>query len=166
MKTFANLKTVLFESTFKPPKKTLKVYKLFRTLKKQPGKIFPLFIGKSKPTPIGKWIPAEFIPTKGFANRPGWHVGRIPKAPHLMKRDGTMQDGRVWAEVEIPADADWQDEADKQRTKDIRDRVPAGGYYSFKRPNIQGGEWLIAGAMRVNKILTNKEAERLALVPQ
>ena len=138
-------------------KKTLIMYKLFRTLKSKPDKIFPLFIGKTKSTPIGVWVDAEFLPTKGFANRAGWHVGRIPKAPHLMKKDGSMQDGRVWAEVEIPADVNWQYEADKSKTKDIRGKIPTDGYYCFKRPLTQGKEWLIAGSLKVNRILTNDE---------
>ena len=62
---------------FKEPQKTIKAYKMFRTLKSRPGEIFPLFIGKTKPTPIGKWIPAEFLPTTGYAQRPGWHAVSI-----------------------------------------------------------------------------------------
>lgn len=139
------------------PTKTLRAYKLFRTLKSRPGELFPLFIGKARSTPVGQWVPAEFIPTPGFAQRPGWHVGRLPMASHLMSKDGSMQDGRVWAEVEVPADVDWQPEADKARTKDIQNRVPEGGFYRFKRPANQGGEWLIAGAIKVNRVLTSEE---------
>lgn len=141
------------------PKKSIIAYKLFRTLKGRPGEIFPLFIGKSIPTPIGEWVSAEFIPTPGFSYRPGWHVGRTPQADHLMKKDGTLPSDRVWAEVEIPADKDWQKEADKQPTKDIQGHVPEGGYYRFKRPSNQGGEWLIAGSMKVNRILSEREVE-------
>lgn len=144
-----------------PPVKTKKAYKLFRTLKKQPGKIFPLFIGKTKATPVGEWIEAEFIPTKGFSERPGWHVGVTPFASHLMKKDGTMQDGRVWAEVEIPDDVDWQSKANLTKTKDIQGEAPEGGHYSFKRPPSQGGEWLIAGAIKVIKVLTPQEVDNI-----
>ena len=143
------------------PKKTQKAYKLFRTMKTKPG-IYPLFIGKSKPTPVGEWIDAEFIPTKGFSERPGWHVGVLPTAPHLMKKDGTMQEGRVWAEVEIPADVNWQDKADQEKTGDIRGEVPKGGHYRFKRPMKQGGEWMIAGSLKVNRILSEEEADQIA----
>lgn len=143
------------------PKKTIKAYKLFRVKKGQPGKLFPLFIGANTPTPMHRWISAEFIPTKGFAERPGWHVGRLPIANHLMRKDGSMPPDRVWAEVEIPADVDWQEEANKQPTKDIKGKVPSGGYYRFKRPAHQGGEWLIAGAIKVNKVLDQKEVDRI-----
>ena len=146
---------------FTPPKKTIKAYKLFRTMKSQPGKIFPLFIGKSKPTPIGEWIEAEHIPTKGYAERPGWRAGILPYAPHLMKKDGTMQEGRVWAEVELPADVDWQPIADTTKTKDVRDRIPVGGHYRFKTNKMQGGAWIIGGAIKVNKILSPEEVREI-----
>jgi len=70
-----------------------------------------------------------------------------------MKKDGTMANDRVWAEVEISADVDWQPIADRSSTRDIRDRVPVNGFYRFKRPSSQGGEWLIAGSMIVKRIL-------------
>ena len=135
------------------PIKTRTAYKLFRTLKSRPGELFPLFIGKTEPTPMGRWIPAENIKTKGFAHRPGWHVGSEQQADHLLKKDGTMDKNRVWALVEIPADINYQSEADSTPTGDIRGRVPVGGHYTFKRPQKQGSEWLIAGAIKVVKLL-------------
>ncbi len=45
-----------------------KGWKLFEM--RDDGKLFPLFIGKTKETPIGEWIMAEIIPTKSFAVRP------------------------------------------------------------------------------------------------
>lgn len=95
----------------------MRAYKLFK--QRKDGTIGPLFIGTRQRIPIGVWLPAEDIPTKGFAHRPGWHVGREPSAPHLSTK------GRVWYKVEI------------------RD------FISFKRPNSQGGEWLIAQNMKV-----------------
>ena len=126
----------------------MKAYKLFRTLASRPGEIFPLFISKSDPVDIGVWLAAEFIPTEGFAHRPGWHVTLKRSAPHL------SMEGRVWAEVEIPDDDNgWQAKADKSPTRDIRGRVPTHGFYRFQRPSNQGGEWLIAGEMKVVRIL-------------
>jgi hypothetical protein len=92
-------------------------YKLFR--ERKDGTLGPLFIGQSKIIPIGVWLEAEDIPTKGYAHRPGWHAGVEPSAPHLSKK------GRVWYVVEI-------DE-----------------FYTFKRPRNQGGEWVIAKRMKV-----------------
>jgi hypothetical protein len=143
------------------PNKTEIAYKLFRTKKSAPGQLFPLFIGAKTPTPIGQWVKAEYLPTPGFSPRPGWHVGVAPQASHLMKKDGTLPNDRVWAEVEIPADVDWQPIADQQPTKDIRGEVPVGGSYRFKRPANQGGEWRIAGALKVNRILTPEDVAKI-----
>jgi len=138
------------------PTKTVKTYKLFRTLKTQPGKIFPLFIGKTEPVPIGVWLEAENIPTSGYAQRPGWHSAKLPYAPHL-KQD----EGRVWAEVEIPADVDWQPIADRSPTKDIKERVPTNGFYKFARVETQGKEWYISGAIKVNRLLSQTDIDAI-----
>ena len=139
------------------PKKTIKAYKLFRTLKNQAGKLFPLFIGKSIPTPINEWVVAEFLPTKGYAERPGWHSGILPIAPHLRNKLNKIQPTRVWAEVEIPADVDYQAEADASPTKDIQGHIPDNGYYKFKTNKMQGGAWTISGAVKINRILSDAE---------
>lgn len=141
------------------PKKTVKAYKLFRTLKGRPGELFPLFIGKNEPTSVGEWIAAEHIPTKGYSARPGWHVGTTPSAPHLMAKDGSMQEGRVWAEVEVPADTNWQHYANQSPTGDIRNQVPEGGHYKFNVNSKQGKQWMIAGAIKVNRILSKEEVD-------
>jgi hypothetical protein len=145
------------QKNFKEPVKTIKAYKLFRVKKNEPGKIYPLFIGKNEATAIGEWVPAEHLPTKGFAERPGWHAGILPMAPHLRTKENQMADDRVWAEVEIPADVNWQDVADTQKTRDIRDRVPVGGHYRFKTSKMQGGAWIIGGALKVKRVLSNEE---------
>ena len=59
----------------------MKAYKLLR--KKKDGKLYPLFINKTIPTPIGEWMQAECYPTKGFAIRKGWHCCFEKNAPHL-----------------------------------------------------------------------------------
>lgn len=99
-------------------------YKLFR--RRRDGSIGPLFINRALRVPLGVWLPAEDHPTPGYAHRPGWHCGTLPVAPHLTERD------RVWAECEIPD----------------------GKFYVFPRPKHQGGEWLIAEALKVNRLLS------------
>ena len=143
------------------PGKTKKGYKLVQTKKSRPGEIFPLKINTTTPIPVGEWIPAKFKPTKGYAARPGWHLGPFPETKHLLRKDGTLDPDRVWVEVEIPADVSWQDIADKSQTKDLPSTIPAHGYYRFPRPKNQGGEWVIAGAMKVNKILTPEEVAEI-----
>lgn len=95
----------------------MRAFKLFRVRKD--GSIGPLFINRAQRVPLGEWLPAEDVPTKGFAHRPGWHAGASAGPCHLSER------GRVWFEVEIE------------------------DYYRFPRPANQGGEWFIAQRMRV-----------------
>jgi len=106
-------------------KKTMDVRKAYKLCKlRKDGSLGPLFIGRRNRLPIGQWLTAENIPTKGYARRPGWHTTVRPEAPHLAQRDD-----RVWVEVEI---------------KD---------YYKFDRPRYQGSYWLIAKHMKIVKML-------------
>ena len=107
----------------------MKAYKLFR-LKKN-GAITPLFIDKTREIEFNVWMDAELHPTKGFAERPGWHCGTLPQAPHLTEK------GRVWCEVEVE------------------------DYYGFDRPKSQGGFWIIANRMIVRRVLTDKDVESI-----
>ena len=95
------------------------VYKLLKVRKD--GSIGPLFINRRQRIPIGEWLEAENHPTKGYAERPGWHTTNSPNAPHLSMK------GRTWFEVEID------------------------DYYEFPRPGNQGGMWYIANKMKVLK---------------
>lgn len=112
----------------------MKAYKLLRM--KKDGKLYPLFINKTKETPIGKWMVAECHPTKGFAVRQGWHCCFKPIAPHL-KMQLSNGEQRVWVECEVE---DWQ---------------------SYDRPILQGGAWILAQKMKINKVLTLEEVEEI-----
>lgn len=89
--------------------------------KMKDGSLSPLFINKRSRTPIGEWIEAELYPTKGFASRKGWHCTLKPQAPHLSTKN------RVWVEVEVE-DFDY-----------------------FRRPESQGGTWVLAQRMKIIK---------------
>ncbi len=97
-------------------------YKLIR--KRSDGTLGPLFINRNQVIPLNTWLQAECIPTEGFAVRKGWHVTKVPLAPHL-KMQTSNGDVRVWMYVEV---------------KD---------YVQFLRPECQGGAWLLAQWMRV-----------------
>ena len=92
------------------------------------GNLFPLFINKKDPLPLGKWMEAGCHPTKGFAVRPGWHCCSKIDAPHLKLRP---QNGRrrIWAKVQIQS------------------------YRSEQRPESQGGVWYLAKRMRITGVL-------------
>lgn len=157
-----NLDVVLAPS----PKATNVGYKLFDYYD---GKLYPLFIGAKDPTPQGVWLAARNLPTAGFARRPGWHLGAdTPDAPWLKSQDGKYWSKRkingkkverVWAEVEYPADRDYQPEADASPTKDLKDTIPQGGYYLFKEG--ARGTWVVAGAIKVNRVIGEEERQQI-----
>lgn len=110
----------------------MKAYKLVR--KKKDGKLYPLFINKTVPTPIGEWLDAECHPTNGFAVRTGWHCCFKPFAPHLKEKLSNGEQ-RVWVEVEVD---DWT---------------------SYERPQKQGGAWILAQRIKIIKELSQEEVQ-------
>ena len=179
------------------PIQTVKAFKMFR--KDKDGNLHPLFVkmGDKQPLPIGKWVDAEageLNPKTGkvksslgdLAYRPGFHAGDTPSATHIGGKvdpvtgervKGSMkpnirEENQVWAEVEMPADVDWQSIADARavmtkkgtpdpKTAHITDEVPYGGYYRYKtNPNMQGN-WLISGQMKINRVLDDDEVRAI-----
>jgi hypothetical protein len=161
------------------PKKTKKGYKLFV---ETDGELYPLFAaqdasGAASAVPVGQWLRAEnrrdkknWRGGKIMAPRPGWHASDLPFTTHLLRKDGTLAPDRVWVEVEMGDDVDWQAEADKRGrigTKgqwidgQIRDEIPVGGHYYFKTNSNMTGKWMIGGEIKVNRILTMDEAARI-----
>jgi hypothetical protein len=171
----------------KEPKSTVKAYKLFRVHKKHPGKLFPLFVNANDPVEMNKWVDAQEGEMSGskvkskigpLAYRPGWHAGDLPVATHIGEKSDpelTAPDVRphnhVWAEVEMPNDVDWQTEANERgmnpkgkliaREAHITDQIPKGGHYRYKTNSNMTGNWLIGGAMKVNRILHDKEVKEI-----
>lgn len=172
----------------KPPERTVKAYKLFRVHPDHPGKLFPLFVNANQPVEMNKWVDAEVGPQTDtgkvksklgpLAYRPGWHAGDVPVATHIGEKSDpslTAPDRRpanhAWAEVEMPDDVDWQSEANKRGTNaqgklvpvkaHITDQIPKGGHYRYKTNPNMTGNWLIGGSMKVNRVLTDKEVERI-----
>jgi hypothetical protein len=87
------------------------------------GTIGPLFINRRQIIPTGVWLESEDHPTKGFAHRQGWHCTLKPVAPHLSLK------GRCWYEVSI-----------KETMR-------------YKRPESQGGTWVLAQKMKIKRPL-------------
>lgn len=112
----------------------MKAYKLLRI--KKDGKLYPLFINKTVETPIREWMVAECFPTKGFAVRQGWHCCFKPIAPHL-KTELKNGEKRVWVECEVE------------------------DFESYNRPESQGGAWILAQRMKINRVLTMEEVEEI-----
>lgn len=172
-----------------PPKKTQIAYKMFRVMKSKPGQIFPLFVLNNTPVEMGVWLDAEVgqLTNTGkvkssignLAYRPGWHAGDTPIATHIGdkenktdKKPSYRSEDHVWAEVEVADDVDWQTEANRRaertkagkiipRTAHITDQIPKDGMYRYKTNPNMTGTWIISGSMKVNRILSDAEVERI-----
>lgn len=141
--------------------KVNKGYKLFE--QRDDGKLFPLFIGKTKEVPMNKWDMAEIIEYHpNFAHRPGYHLStKCPSAPWLMGADGTYKSQRgkrfkrVWCEVEYVADVDYTDVVQSLPKKCFTDRLPDCGFYNFR----ESGDrlWVIADRIKITRILDEQE---------
>jgi len=148
--------------------KTKTGYKLFE--QREDGKLFPLFIGKTKETPINEWVTAEIIDHHpSFAHRPGWHIGAtMPSAPWLMSANGEYKSQRgkkfkrVWCEVQYAADVDYTETVVNLPKKCFTNRLPDGGFYNFR----ESGDrlWVIADRIKITRILS--EDERLNVLTE
>ena len=125
-----------------------------------------------------------------LAWRPGWHLGEIPyalqfnigpKVPNPLgiknKRGKVIKVGEffpsnfVWAEVEYAADVDYQDEAmsyGKTASGKFNHalaglpRLPVDGSYKYRtNANPATDPWIITGAMKVNRVLSNDEVDAI-----
>lgn len=157
----------------------MKAYKLFKI---KNGKLFPLYVFATEETPINTWIEAKCgeqtengkVKSKlgELAYRPGWHITEFPLADHIGKRseDGTLVQTKdtVWCEVEISDEINYTPQVlvtKKDGTvnypKSYMKEIPTNGYYWYTtNPNAKC-RWLIAGAIKVTKILTNEEVDKI-----
>ena len=171
--------------------KTEKGYKMFRM---KDGKLFPLYVLANKETEMNKWLEAEdgkMVNGKVrsrlglLAYRPGWHIAEIPNSPWIGKKtkggELVRRKNCVWCEVEYPTDVCYKDEAFENGWKRCLrgmkwsanraylKHIPWGGYYRF-RTNTNGDEWIIAGKVKVNKVLSDDEVRSICVasgvVPQ
>lgn len=138
-------------------------YKLFEV--NEEGIPYTLFIDKNTPIPVGVWLPAENHPTKGFAVRPGWHVGQIPDAPWLKSYDGTdtgyykprwKKGARKWAKVEYNVTNDYTLTAQGQAKKCLPE-VPENGYYFFYGAGDR--DWIITSDIKIVRFISEEERQ-------
>lgn len=118
-----------------------------------------------------------------LAYRPGWHLGDLPMAKQFARKDA---DGNktlfpaafVWAECDVAADVEYQAEADamgykfskngkfnhQQASLDHMPREEDGtaGFYRYRtNPDPTTEAWIITGAMKVNRLLTDAEVNAI-----
>ena len=114
--------------------------------------------------------------------RPGWHLGVIPFAKQfcykLNNKESLIIDGRyvfpdnfVFAECEYQADNDLSDECYRngltkngkyQHSRAGIPRIPKNSFYRY-RTNVDPSteDWIITGAVKVNKILSREEVDKI-----
>lgn len=111
-----------------------------------------------------------------LAFRPGWHLGEVPYAEQFLKRNTyngkkVWPDNLVWARVEYSNDIDYQDEAMSygySKNGKFRHsyaglpKIPKNGSYRYRtNPNPETVPWIIAGAMKVDRVLSFDEVDRM-----
>ena len=167
---------------------TEKAYKLL-TIKN--GKLYPMYVYSNEETKPGEWLTAkdgERLPngkvkarTGALAFRPGWHLAPVPNAPWIgMKTaEGNLvrRTDNVWCEVEYSTDTDYAQEAHDNGwlngkwayVRACLRHVPTDGFYRY-RTNPFGDEWIIAGNMKILRILSDEEVRQICfergIVPQ
>ena len=155
-------------------------YKLFR---EKDGELYPLFVYANEALPMNVWLSAKSGPRTDsgkvkskigeLAYRPGWHINdEVPYVVHIYSIHDDkkwLKDGCVWCEVEYKTDVNYQDKADSAGFLNGRfsegraylDYIPVGGYYKFKTSPHMYGKWIISGEMKINRILSDSEVEKL-----
>lgn len=112
-----------------------------------------------------------------LAFRPGWHLGDLPMATQFARKN--PETGKkelfpadfVWAECEYAMDHDYQEEAMSygytehgkfRHSYAGLPRLPEDGYYRYRtNPNPDTVPWVITGAMRVKRVLTDAETDKI-----
>lgn len=148
----------------------------FKLMRIKNGKLYPLYVLHTKEVPMNVWLPAESGPlndrgkVKGkmeLAYRPGWHIaGTCPEAPQITEKRNEM----VWVECEYPTEIDYNEVARRNGTnKDgkviavkacLKD-IPYNGFYYFKTSYKQTEPWIIAGAIKITRIMSWDEVDTL-----
>ena len=161
-------------------------YKLFRVTRKHPGKLYPMFVFADQETEMGVWLPAKEgirLPDGKVKSRlgplcfrPGWHLSDLPLATHIgVKEDGKVMyqsPDTVWCECEYADQKSYQEEADLQGTNAAGvlvprnaylTHVPTDGFYRYKTSPQMQGDWVIAGSIRVLRVLSDAEVDAMLI---
>lgn len=162
-----------------------KAYKLFRVKKNRKGELFPLYVLANKSIPIKKWVEAECgerVNNKVKSRlgllcyRPAYHLTNIPFVTHIGVKGNSgkieyMHPEFVWCEVFYKDNINYQSLANEKGMindkfmpkKAYLDYVPKNGFYKYKTSPNQFEEWIMAGEIFINKILTDKEVGEILL---
>lgn len=160
-------------------------YKLFRVSKKNKGKLYPLFVNANEEIPVGEFIEAKCgeMNKQGkvksrlgaLAFRPGFHLSNIPYAKHIGRKGESgeiefMNENYVWCKCEYTNKINYQLQANENgknkkgivipRNAYLKD-IPYDGYYRYKtNPNMYE-DWIIAGGIKMIKVLSDEEVNKI-----
>lgn len=114
---------------------------------------------------------ADDVAKKTMMNKFKKDVAKKIPYPSSINKPTVRPENHVWAEVEMPADVNWQDEANKRginpkgkfisKNAHITDQLPKGGFYRYKTNTNMTGNWLIGGALKIIRILSDEEVEKI-----
>ena len=154
----------------------------YKLLRQKNGRLYPLYVFASEETPTLTWLDAKDGPRAlsgkvqsklgELAFRPGWHITDIPYVEHIYSVHGAkryLKDDCVWCEVEYSTEVDYSNEArdagwKNQRWSAVRaylNHVPVNGFYRYKTSPQMFGEWIIAGSMKILRVLNDEEVEAI-----
>lgn len=150
------------------------------------GRLYPLYVNANEPFEIGVWMkatPGPMLPNgkvkarklNQLAYRPGFHSTEIPYETHIGNKGPSgkiesIPDEYVWVEINYKDDVDYQPEANANGINNKgnfnpRDayikRIAKDGYYRYKTNPNMTGDWIISGEMRINRILSDDEVNRI-----
>jgi len=158
-------------------------YKLFKVKSSRPGKLFPLYVYANEETPMNEWVDAKLgeVASDGkhvksklgeLALRGGWHLNEnVPHVTHIGRKDENgniayLFEDQVWCEVEYSNNIDYQplvNENGKNKQGKVIPKnacmreVPVDGFYRYKTNANQSEPWIIAGAIKINRVLSDAE---------
>lgn len=127
-----------------------------------------MFVYANEELPVGVWLNAKVGELKdethvksrlgALALRPGFHSCSVPFTDWIGKKaeDGTLhqRSDTVWCECEV------EGEQLEVKTKYGLRTIPEGWYY-FKTKAKQPFPWVISNKIKINRILTQEEVEKL-----
>lgn len=158
-------------------------YKLFKVKASQPGKLFPLYVYANEETPMNEWVDAKLgeVASDGkhvksklgeLALRGGLHLNEnVPHVTHIGRKDENgniayLFENQVWCEVEYSNNVDYQplvNENGRNKQGKIIPKnacmreIPVDGFYRYKTNANQSEPWIIAGSIKINRVLSDAE---------
>lgn len=147
------------------------------------GKIYPMFVDANTPFEMGVWNfaiagkqnAAGKVVSKlgGLCYRPGLHLSVAPYAPHIGQKIGGqikyMHDDTVWVECEIATELNYTPIARENgwrggkwsATRAYLKYIPENGYYWYNTNPSAMIDWLITGAIKPLRILSDEETANI-----